>query len=297
MDPGLPVFIMANSILQQRAAKLPWFHIVKYQSTITTSPLFFVISDENFSMAIQTGIFPFSGKLGQVIGYRRNGIHYLRSMPATVRQTTATRKAAREFGVASRKGKLIRRAITPHLNINRDGSLVNRLNKALISNKNIVGFRLNKYTGIEQFFSQPPFIAADGTLKIPPQVLPVQGTATQLEIKIIATRVSFLERKVTNSVTMNVMMEIGTPQDGASFPVNIPGKGTLIVVLQVSAYTGEMAPGNRRFMAADIVHVAAPAKTKHIQEPQKLFSYPLPLNNGKRGNREIARAVAALQRE
>lgn len=248
-------------------------------------------------MAIQTGIFPFSGKLGHVIGYRRNGIYYLRSMPDTVQQTTATCKAARDFGVASRKGKLIRRAITPHLNINRDGSLGNRLNKALISKSNITGFRLNKHAGIDPFFSQQPFITSDGTLKIPPQVLPAQGVATQLEIKVIATRISFLERKVVNTYTTDLMMEIGTPENGASIPVNIPGKGTLIVVLQVRIYTGEMATCNRRFMAADIIHVAAASKTKRMQEPKKLFSYPSPANSRERGNREIARPVAAFQRE
>lgn len=248
-------------------------------------------------MAIQTGIFPFSGKLGQTIGYRRNGIYYLRSMPDTVRQTTGTRKAAREFGLASRKGKLIRRAITPHLNINHDGSLVNRLNKALIAKSNVTGFRMNKHAGIDQFFSQQPFVASDGTLKIPPQVLPAQSAGTQLEIKIIATRISFLERKVINTYTTDLMMEIGTPQDGALLPMNIPGKGTLIVVLQVRIATGEMATCNRRFMAADIIHVAATSKTKRKQEPQKLFSYPLTANSRERISREIARPVAAFQRE
>lgn len=248
-------------------------------------------------MAIQTGIFPFSGKLGQVIGYRRNGIYYLRSMPEAVRQTTATRKAARDFGMASRKGKLIRRAITPLLNIHRDGSLVNRLNKVLISNKSITGFRLNKHTGVDQFFSQPPFIASDGTLKIPPQVLPAQNAATQLEIKVIATRISFLERKIINSAAMALTMEIGTLQEGISLPVNIPGKGTLIVVLQVRTGTPDMTTGNRRFMAADIIHVAAPAKTKRIPPPQKLFSYPIPVNRGERSGKEITRPIAALQRE
>ena len=53
-------------------------------------------------------------------------------MPETVRQTTATRQAARTFGIVSRKGKLIRRAIVPHLDIRYNGALVNRLNQALL---------------------------------------------------------------------------------------------------------------------------------------------------------------------
>jgi hypothetical protein len=41
-------------------------------------------------MAKQTGLFQFTGKLDNVIGYRRNGNYFVRSMPVTVKQTTAT---------------------------------------------------------------------------------------------------------------------------------------------------------------------------------------------------------------
>ena len=83
-------------------------------------------------MAKQTGPFFFTGKLDTVIGYERNGVHFLRSMPARVKQTTATRQAARNFGIASRKGRLIRKAFAPHLDLRCDGAFVNRLNKVLI---------------------------------------------------------------------------------------------------------------------------------------------------------------------
>ncbi|MGF6847116.1 hypothetical protein QFZ51_002351 [Chitinophaga sp. W3I9] len=112
-------------------------------------------------MAKQTGLLQFTGKLGNVIGYRRNGTYFLRSMPDAVRQTTATRRASRDFGVASRKGKLIRQAIVPRLEINPCGTLVNRLNKALITATKdrlteLKGFRFNPYAGVDQFFSHQP---------------------------------------------------------------------------------------------------------------------------------------------
>ena len=42
-------------------------------------------------MATQTSLLTFTGRPGNIIGYCRNGRYFLRSMPQTVRQTTATR--------------------------------------------------------------------------------------------------------------------------------------------------------------------------------------------------------------
>lgn len=67
-------------------------------------------------MGKQQGIFKCTGKLDNVIGYRRNGVYCVRTMPEKVRQTAAARRAAQRFGIASRKGKLIGRAVLP-LNI------------------------------------------------------------------------------------------------------------------------------------------------------------------------------------
>src|ERR1044072_1522311 len=100
-------------------------------------------------MALQTGVLKFTGRLDNVIGYRRNGKYFLRSMPEKVRQTASTRRAARHFGMASRKGKLIRKAVRPYLDTRYDGTLVNRLNKLFIqagrdSFPNLRGFHLDR---------------------------------------------------------------------------------------------------------------------------------------------------------
>jgi len=210
-------------------------------------------------MATQAGILPFTGKLGNIIGYRRNGTYFVRSMPETVRQTFATQRAARNFGIASRKGKLIRRAIAPHLDILTDGSLVNRLNKALIKGGKdhqaaLTGFRWNSRTGTEQFFPQPPTISPDGTLNIPAQSLHTHCQATHLEIKLIATRISFATQKIIDSDSTAVIIDLDTPFDGATLNLELPGKGTLLLVLQVRA--GDF--NDRRCVAADIVAVVSP---------------------------------------
>lgn len=112
-------------------------------------------------MALQTGLFKFTGQLDNVIGYRRNGKYFLRSASDKVRQTAATKRAARSFGIACSKGKLLRHALRPHLNMRCDSALVNRLNKLFIQAgrahfPNLQGFHFNKHTGLEKLFTLPP---------------------------------------------------------------------------------------------------------------------------------------------
>jgi hypothetical protein len=57
-------------------------------------------------MAKQLSFITFTGKLGNLIGYERGGKYFLCSMPETVRQTAATRRAAQRFGLASSKAAL-----------------------------------------------------------------------------------------------------------------------------------------------------------------------------------------------
>ncbi|MEZ2445757.1 hypothetical protein AB6805_28780 [Chitinophaga sp. RCC_12] len=228
-------------------------------------------------MAKQTGLLRFTGKLGNIIGYRRNGNYFVRTMPEAVRQTAATRKASRNFGVASRKGKLIRRAIIPQLHIHHDGALVNRLNKALIqtssdSLRGLEGFRVNRYTGTEQFFPHPPVVSQQGLLKIPAQSLPPQGEASHLEVTVTAVRICFRERRITGRSSTTVMLDLHQPFNGLELEANTPGKGTLLIILQVRSFNGTIATGNRRFFAADIVAVMAPAATK--QKRLKAGSIP-----------------------
>ncbi|MGX5820303.1 hypothetical protein ACWKWU_19060 [Chitinophaga lutea] len=49
-------------------------------------------------MAKQTGILPFTGKLGSVIGYCVDGQYLLRSVAGQVRQSPRTKLAAAHFG-------------------------------------------------------------------------------------------------------------------------------------------------------------------------------------------------------
>jgi hypothetical protein len=233
-------------------------------------------------MAKQKGILKFTGKLDNVIGYRRNGVYCVRTMPEKVRQTAATRRAAQRFGIASRKGKLIRRAVRPYLDTHYDGTIINRLNRALIQAsmhhlQGIQGFQFNRVTGLEKIITLRPVLMEDGHVHIPAQELPMLGKATHLEITLITARINFAEKRVVNVNTDIKVFNLKEPFNGADLHAPVPGKGTLIVVVQArtcSTCNGKLYPiGGRRYSAANIIAVVPPAM-------------PLKLPAGKKGQRK-----------
>lgn len=224
-------------------------------------------------MAKQTGLFQFTGKLANLIGYRRNGQYFVRTMPQTVKQTVASKQASRNFGIASRKGKLIRRALTPHVDIPYDGSLVNRLNKVLMPSsgahlKALENFRFNKHSDITPFFCHQPVLLPNGMLSIPAQVFPQTAGATHIDIKAVAVRVCFIQQQITASHTSSITIDLNTPFNGTELKAAIPGKGTLIVLLQVRVHRNGDITQNRRSIAADIIQVNPPVPAKRRKVPK-----------------------------
>jgi hypothetical protein len=220
-------------------------------------------------MATQHSLITFTGKLGNLIGYERNGKYFLRSMPETVRQTAATRRAAKRFGLASKKAALIRHALYNDLDLHGDSSHINRLNKVLIAATDhaaITGFRFNQCTGIDRFFTLAPIVSRNGRLHIPPQVLAQYKDITALEVKAIATRIDFLTGHVT--CTDTVFMTIATREafPGADVLLDVPGSGTLIVTLQVIGLYKDQPTHNKKYQAADIIAVIPPQTAKRFKK-------------------------------
>jgi hypothetical protein len=221
-------------------------------------------------MAKQMSIIPFTGKLGHLIGYKRNGQYFLRSMPESVRQTAATRRASRRFGIASRKGAFIRHAFYPHLDIRCDGPHINRLNKLLIAagddHAAITRFRFNQHTGVDRFFTAPPRLLPNGILNIPAQAIVGHKGIVALEVKVIATRIDFISRQVTGRETVALMIAPDTTFEETNVSLHVPGEGLLVVVFQVRGMYKDGPSGNRQHMAADIIAVAAPQVPKYVNK-------------------------------
>lgn len=227
-------------------------------------------------MATQTFKITFTGRLNNVIGYCRHGVHYLRSRPAAVRQTTATRQAARRFGMASCSGRLIRQAYGPLLDTRYEGSLVNRLNKALVlagsQPEGITGFRFNANTGLERFFPVLPVTTAAGEVHIPAQALSVVRKATHLEVTLIAVRIDFATRRITGTNTTTHTIDLQQHFTGLSLEAFLPGKGTLFLTMQVRALGHRLPGGEKANIAADIISITKPvaAKRKSFKKKPRL---------------------------
>lgn len=243
-------------------------------------------------MAKQTGQFPFTGRIGNVIGYKRNGAHFMRSMPEEVRQTVATRKAAKNFGMASSKGSLLRRAFAQHIDVIGDKGRVNRLNKTLIESgiQGLQGYQFNQFTGIRKFIRQAPVLDDNNILHIPAQSLPgLSVKAASLELKLISVNIDFTTRRVIDSVSSVAIIDLDQPFTGLEMVARVKGNGTLMVALQIRLIQSDLsaterkrqtAPANsnwftkdRRYFAADLIAVVTPvtqqAETKNKKKLAK----------------------------
>lgn len=225
-------------------------------------------------MAKQTSIIPFTGKLGNLIGYERNGQYFLRSMPEVVRQTLATRRAAQRFGLASRKGALIRNAFYNDLDIRCDSGHINRLNRILIAagsnHAAMTGFRFNQSVGIDRFFSVAPRLFRNGILHIPAQTLAQYKGITALEVKVIAARIDFITRQVTGIETAMLKIDSCGSFKGINVPLDVPGDGTLLVTLQVRGMHKDGASCNKQYLAADIIAVLEQQTPKSVHKRTSL---------------------------
>jgi hypothetical protein len=223
-------------------------------------------------MAKQVSLFPFTGRLGNVIGYCRHGDYFLRTMPEKVRQTAGTRRAAQRFGIASRNAALIRKAIIGELDIAFDSSYINQLNKTLIQaggrvSAALKGFRFNTHTGIERFFTIAPALSGSDTLHIPPQTVSQYPGITALEVTVIATRISFGTQRIISTDTVQVRIDPMKPFTGTDITLNAPGEGTLLLTLQVKGLFNGLPSSNKKYLAADIIAVVEPQKQQVGYKP------------------------------
>ncbi len=238
-------------------------------------------------MARQKGILPFTGPLGDRVGYRRNGEYFLRRKALQVRQTAATKLAAKDFGTASRGGALLRHA----LNGCFDSELNTRLNKTLagvmrsdkyyaigerqlnVSNMQLFrGFRFNVEGDHERMLSAVPVVREDGNGNIHVDlsacnIYPPKGV-THLSIKAIVISANFERSAMQLAASETVTIRKGKPSATTTLSINViqepcaARKGMRIVLLEVQPYiqvNGELLPSaNKQGYALDVIEVFPP---------------------------------------
>src|SRR4051812_30489899 len=128
-------------------------------------------------MAKQVSIFRISGRLGNQVYYyrkdKKNRKQYLvRRAPETVKQTTATRRAAIDFGLASKSSSLIRNALHEHTQHCYDNTLHYRLNAIMgkilradgsrmltaANMQSLKNFQFNRAASIDRLLKVTPII-------------------------------------------------------------------------------------------------------------------------------------------
>jgi len=81
-------------------------------------------------MALQIANFV-SGRVDNVVFYKRMGTYVARSVPARVKQSAATKVRSRNFGVAAAAGKILRQLLHPVLPFPKDRSMQIRFSGAI----------------------------------------------------------------------------------------------------------------------------------------------------------------------
>jgi hypothetical protein len=239
-------------------------------------------------MAIQHGLFQFTGKMGGVIGYYMKGKYYTRTAPAFVDQTPATRHAAKDFGKASAAARIIRQAIEDEVSLRKDGSFGNRLTSAMLSViradwdhkagrrvvkagnlQQLTGMRFNKYAEVRpQTAVQRCF---DGSLSVT-VIDPLKQFGDDIkhvQFRAIALFPDFGLGTCKTICSETVML---TREEAAQpLSLTIPSRNgvTAIVLLEASAcklFENELRPtGFRNLNAVDIIAVVPAKKEGRIR--------------------------------
>ncbi|WP_295120928.1 hypothetical protein [uncultured Chitinophaga sp.] len=251
-------------------------------------------------MGIQTGIFPFTGKLGTAIGYLYRGKYCFRSMPSSVKQTEATRKAASDFGTASRSARLLRQALDSVCDLSYDTTFGNRLNRAMgsvlradmehkrgrrrISNGDLTrlsGFRVNSNTfvhdetGIVRHFGGHISV----TITNPGRNIPPKANAMQY--RAIALLPDFALGTCQTVVSEAVVFNPQTDQGEVELMLPVPASSQAIIVVEVTCCNDRGTMRMKFFNALDIIGVMPPmkaerpAKAKPVSKKEKGSALPL----------------------
>ncbi|MCK7555182.1 hypothetical protein MKQ70_09255 [Chitinophaga sedimenti] len=236
-------------------------------------------------MAILTSIIKFTGALDNLIGYQVNGKTRVRSRPQQVRQTLNTKRAAKDFGSASRTAAVLRHGIIKDITVREDNEFVNRLNKAMVgviktdlarpagrrrvttgSLRAPEGFRVNKYMDINCGYAVQR--VHDGSLQvtITQPLAQFRDKVQHMQFRAIAVYPDFERGKTLQTTSEIVVLSKVQASDIRAFCLTIPAPhpGEAIVLLEAIACTMEKGQpvhmGYRNYNAANIIAIVPAAK-------------------------------------
>ena len=239
----------------------------------------------------------FTGKINGWIGYKRNGIYFIRKAEVEVRQTAATKQAAKDFSSASSCGKLIRQALHKVMDLQQDEFLAPRLNKLMAkvlredkvhqTGQKVIkaehlhllqGFSFNKETKIDNvLLALQTDITYDEHITIRIASIPklkYTDSTTHIEIKAIAISPDFAKGTCKQAVSEARKIKASeTTLPSMELMVLRPGNQATIVILQVRPlelvnkkyYELE----DKKYLAADIITVLPAIPLTLFKKPKQ----------------------------
>ncbi len=200
----------------------------------------------------------FVGTKANLIFYERKGGYYIRTKPATVKQSRATLNSANNFGKAARLAKAIRLCAMPVLPLKPNRVLINQLNKAVyacLCNKDfitttalsfIAGFEFNEKSKLtERFKINIPIPVVNDTgiaIQLPAynikQQITVPAYTKKFTLKIAAATIDFKNPAVYNSNHISITVDYINNSTAAQ-EINIPltiNTGSLLLLMMALEY-------------------------------------------------------------
>ena len=261
-------------------------------------------------MAKQVGIFRISGRLGNQVYYyrkdKKNRKQYLvRRAAETVRQSAATKRAATDFGIASKSSRLIRHALHEYTRHCYDNTLHYRLNATMrkilhadgnrilagTNMQSLKNFQFNKEAGIHHLLKASPVIERNDqgelNLSFPGSFTnsshALRGT-THLFIKAIALSVNFTTHTTRQVTSEAIVIKRGEKYPPVIFKLDTNNKNITLILLEVQAMyevNGQFhLSQNKTACALDIIAVMPPqeqlkeVKKQHHNKAPRLWTIP-----------------------
>jgi hypothetical protein len=267
-------------------------------------------------MAKQNSIIRLSGRLGNQVYYyrkdKKNRKQYLvRRAPETVKQSTATKRAATDFGIASKSSALIRNALHEYTQHCYDNTLHYRLNSIMgkilradgrrlltaANMQSLKNFQFNKVSSIDQLLKVTPVIEKndqdDLTISFPGAFCHnnhALRNTTHLSIKAIGLSVNFTKHTTQQALSEAVIIKIAETHSPVTLQLNKNSRNITLILLEVQSFyevNGHLLPSqNKTAYALDVIAIMPPqeqseeAKKKYHNKAPRLWiipPYPVPV--------------------
>jgi hypothetical protein len=268
-------------------------------------------------MAKQVGIFRLSGRLGNQVYYyrkdKKNRKQYLiRRAPETVKQTTATQRAAIDFGIASKSSRLIRNALHEYTQRCYDNTLHYRLNAIMgkilradgchpagsriltaANMQSLKNFQFNRAASIYQLLKVTPVIEkndpGDFCISLSDTFCNSNRAlrnTTHLSIKAIGLSINFTKHTTRQVISETVTIKRADMHSPVTLKLNKNSSNITLILLEVQSFyevNGDLLPSqNKTAHALDLIAIVPPQelpteiKKKYRNKVPRLWTIPPP---------------------